>query len=139
MDQLKSVTLLPASALPEIVEVVTIVVVEIEANELGALVSVVSLVLARSSQSPDASPLLSVAVAVKEYFPSLRVDDVMEKVPLLSAVAEPKRVDPLKSFTLLPASALPEIVGVVTFVVVEIVANELGALGAVVSMVIDRA
>ena len=47
--------------------------------------------------------------------PSLRVDEVIEKTPLLPAVAEPKRVDPLKSFTVLPASAFPVIVGVLSF------------------------
>ena len=40
-------------------------------------------------------PAASVAVAVKEYVPSLSADDVMAKTPLLFAVAEPKRVEPL--------------------------------------------
>ena len=58
---------------------------------------------------------------------------------MLSAVADPKSVVPLYSFTVLPASALPVIVGVVTLVVVDVVANDDGALGAVVSIVIDSA
>ena len=36
---------------------------------------------------------------------------------------------------MLPTSALPVIVGVVSFVVVDIVVSELGALGAVVSII----
>ena len=39
------------------------------------------------------------------------MDEVIEKVPLLSAVVDPKREDPLYSFTVLPASAIPVIVG----------------------------
>ena len=62
----------------------------------------------------------------------------MEKFPLLSAVVEPKRTEPLKSFTVLPASAIPVIVGVVSFDR-EVFVKEEGALGAVVSTVIDKA
>ena len=57
---------------------------------------------------------------------------------MLSAVVEPKRIEPLKSFTVLPASAIPMIVGVVSFPKEEFVKDE-GALGAVVSTVIDKA
>ena len=57
---------------------------------------------------------------------------------MLSAVAEPKRIEPLKSFTVLPASAIPVIVGVVSFPR-EVFLKEEGALGAVVSTVIDKA
>ena len=57
---------------------------------------------------------------------------------MLSAVAEPKRIEPLKSFTVLPASAIPVIVGVVSFPR-EVFVKEEGALGAVVSTVIDKA
>ncbi len=52
----------------------------------------------------------------------------MEKAPLLSAVAEPKSVEPLYSFTVLSASALPVIVGVVSFVVVAVVVKDVGGL-----------
>ena len=41
----------------------------------------------------------------------------MEKLPLISAVAVPKEVDPLNRSTVLPASAIPVIVGVVSFVI----------------------
>ena len=64
------------------------------------------------------------------------MDEVIEKAPSLSAVAEPKRVVPLKSFTVLPASALPVMVGVLSFVEVALVVNDDGALGAVSSAVV---
>ena len=57
---------------------------------------------------------------------------------MLSAVAEPRSVEPLKSFTVLPASAIPVIVGVVSFPR-EVFVKDEGALGAVVSTVIDKA
>ena len=52
---------------------------------------------------------------------------------MLSAVADPKSVVPLYSFTVLPASALPVIVGVVSLVVVAAVINDIGGLGTRVS------
>ena len=61
----------------------------------------------------------------------------MENAPLLSAVAVPKEEDPLNNVTLEPASAVPVIVGVESFVKDEETIN--GASGAVVSTVIDRA
>ena len=48
----------------------------------------------KESEEADTFPDASVAVAVNEYDPSLRVDEVIEKAPLLSAVAEPKSVEP---------------------------------------------
>ena len=61
----------------------------------------------------------------------------MENAPLLSAVAVPKEEDPLNNVTVEPASAVPVIVGVESFVKDEETIN--GASGAVVSTVIDRA
>ena len=61
----------------------------------------------------------------------------MENTPLLSAVAVPKEEDPLNNVTLEPASAVPVIVGVESFVKDEETIN--GASGAVVSTVIDKA
>ena len=49
-----------------------------------------------------------------------------ENAPLPSAVVVPKELPPLKTSTVLPASALPVIVGVVLFVVVAIVVNDVG-------------
>ena len=61
----------------------------------------------------------------------------MENAPLLSAVAVPKEEEPLNNVTVEPASAVPVIVGVESFVKGEETIN--GASGAVVSTVIDRA
>ena len=44
--------------------------------------------------------------------------------------------DPLYKITVLPASALPEIVGVGSFVVVDVVVSVDGAIGAVSSAVV---
>ena len=60
-----------------------------------------------------------------------------EKAPLPSAVVVPKEVLPLKTSTVLFASAVPVIVGVELLVVVAAVVNDDGALGAVVSTIID--
>ncbi len=62
----------------------------------------------------------------------------MENAPLLSAVAVPKEEEPLKRVTVEFASAVPEIVGVESLVD-EDVDKDVGASGAVVSTVIDRA
>ena len=63
----------------------------------------------------------------------------MENAPLLSAVAVPKEEEPLNRVTVEPASAVPVIVGVESFVKGEDVDKDVGASGAVVSTVIDRA
>ena len=62
----------------------------------------------------------------------------MEKSPLPSAVPDPKRIDPAYSFTMLSASAIPVITGVASFVVPAGVVNDMGAPGAVVSIVIGK-
>ena len=56
-------------------------------------------------------------------------------MPLSSAVAVPREVLPLNSSTVLPASAVPSIVGVLSLVNA-IVVDITGASGAVVSIVI---
>jgi len=61
----------------------------------------------------------------------------MENAPLLSAVAVPKEEDPLNNVTLEPASAVPVIVGVESFVKDEETIND--ASGEVASTVIDKA
>ena len=58
----------------------------------------------------------------------------MENTPLLSAFAEPIIIEPLKSFTVLPASAVPVINGVLSFVIEDDVLIT-GAFGAFVSIV----
>ena len=57
----------------------------------------------------------------------------MENAPLLSAVAVPKEEEPLKRVTVEFASAVPEIVGVESFVKDEDVDKDVGASGAVES------
>ena len=63
---------------------------------------------------------------------------MIENAPLLSAVAVPKEEEPLKRVTVEPASAVPEIVGVESLVEEE-VDKDVGASGAVASMVMERA
>ena len=63
----------------------------------------------------------------------------MENAPLLSAVAVPKEEEPLKRVTVEPASAVPEIIGVESFVKDEDVDKDVGASGTVASTVIDKA
>ncbi len=62
----------------------------------------------------------------------------MENAPLLSAVAVPKEEEPLKRVTVEFASAVPEIVGVESLVD-EDVDKDVGASGAVASIVMERA
>ena len=80
--------------------------------------------------------IASVAVTVKELSPSDNSElGVIENIPVVpSAVAVPRESLPLNSSTVLPASAVPMIIGVVSLVVVSVVVN-VGAAGAVVSTV----
>ena len=59
---------------------------------------------------------------------------MIENDPSDPAVAVPRELSPLKSSTVLPASAVPSILGVVSLVAVVVVVIN-GALGAVVSIV----
>ena len=86
--------MLPASAVPVIVGVVSFPR-EVFVKDEGALGAVVSTVIDKADDADDVLPALSVAVAVSEYEPSLRADEVIEKAPLLLAVVEPKSVEPL--------------------------------------------
>ena len=78
--------------------------------------------------------IASVAVTVKELSPSDNSElGVIENIPdVPSAVVDPRDVSPLNSSTVLPSSAIPEIRGVVSLVVVSAVVN-VGAAGGVVS------
>ena len=62
----------------------------------------------------------------------------MENAPLLSAVVVPKEEEPLNNVTVEPASAVPVIMGVESFVKGEDVDKDVGASGAVASIVIDK-
>ena len=86
--------MLSASAIPVIVGVASLVVEEVVRDD-GALGAVVSTVIDKAEEELEVFPTESVAVVVNEYEPSLRADDVIEKAPLLAAVAEPKSVEPL--------------------------------------------
>ena len=59
-----------------------------------------------------------------------------EKAPLVLAVVVPNNEESINKVTFVLASALPVIVGVALLVIEEEVAKEVGALGAVVSIVI---
>ena len=60
-----------------------------------------------------------------------------EKAPLELAVVVPNTEESINRVTLVLASALPVIVGFELFVIEEEVAREVGASGAVVSIVIE--
>ena len=62
---------------------------------------------------------------------------MIENAPSLSAVAVPNEEEPLNRVTVEPASAVPEIVGVESLAA-EDVDKDVGASGAVVSIVIER-
>ena len=85
-------------------------------------------------------PTASVAVTVKEFSPSDNSElGIIENIPVVaSAVVVPRDASPLSSSTVLPASAVPIIIGVVSLVVVSVVVN-VGAAGAVVSTVMFNA
>ena len=120
--------MLPASALPVIVGVLSLVVVEKVVKDDGASGAVVSIVIANGAEADDVLPAVSIAIAIKEYVPVLSIEEVIEKTPFSFVFAEPKRVVPLYRFTVLPASALPVIVGVLSLVVVEEVVKDVGVL-----------
>ena len=69
--------------------------VEAVVSDVGAPGEIVSIVIDRAEEVVDVLPAVSVAVVVNECVPSLRAEDVIEKAPLLSAMADPKSVDPL--------------------------------------------
>ena len=96
----------------------------------------VSIVMVRE-RVLEVLPALSVAVAFILYIPSSSSElSVMEKLPLLSAVPVPITSSPILRVIVEFASALPDIVGVESFSS-EILVKEVGAAGAVVSMVMD--
>ena len=138
-ESIKRVTFEFGSAVPDIVGVGSSSS-EILVKEVGASGAVVSIVMERAEDFEETLPAASVAVAFIEYVPSeIAEDGVKEKAPLVSAVVVPKLVESIKRVILELASALPVIVGVGSLVVVVEVAKEVGASGAVVSMVTDKA
>ena len=130
-------TVEPASALPVTVGVESFVTAESVSKEIGAFGVDVSIVMDIAEDLVETLPAESVAVAVIEYSPSeIALTGVNEKLPSLSAVVVPNEVESIKRVTLELGSAFPEIVGVELFIS-EIWVREVGAFGAVVSIVMD--
>ena len=127
------VTVLPFSAVPTIVGVVSLVVVD-DVDIVGCSGFVVSIVNETGSDDVDVFPAASVAVTVKTKSCAESEGLVIVKEPSVFAVVDPNSDDPLNSFTVLPASAVPTIVGVGLLVVVDDV-DIVGCAGFVVSIV----
>ena len=131
-----NVTVELGSAIPVIVGVESFDEEEV-AKELGAFGAVVSIVREIADDLEETLPAESVADALIEYVPSeIAEDGVKENAPLESAVVVPKVEESINRVTFELASAFPVIVGVESFVEEE-VAKDVGASGAVVSIVIE--
>jgi len=125
-----------ASAVPVIIGVVSFVSEEVVARVAGASGAVVSIVMDIDDDTDEILPAESVAVAVREYTPSARAEEgETEKFPSPSAVAVPITTSPLRRVIVALASEVPVIVGVVLFVIGEVVDKVVGAIGAVESEV----
>ena len=152
---LDSVTVLLASAVPEMSGVVSLVrssVLELPLSEPatrsgddGAAIDA-SMITLNADDAKLALPAASVAVAVMECVPSWSAEDVIDQFPLPSAVAVPTVPSTsLVSVIVLFASAVPEIVAVVSLVLSSVLevplsepaarSSDDGAEGAVVSTV----
>src|SRR5262245_42687197 len=83
---------------------------------IGAVGATVSTVRARAADDAPVLPAASVAVAVKLWPPLASVAVVYDHAPLAFAVAVPIWVDPSNSLTVLPASAVPVRVSVLSLV-----------------------
>jgi hypothetical protein len=109
------VTVAPASAVPVIVGLS----LEVEAIvPIVGVVDIVSIFRVATDEALLTFPALSVAFALSVYVPSLsEVVGVYEYAPVVaSAVTVAIRVAPLYICTLLPASADPDMVGVLLLV-----------------------
>ena len=129
-----TVTVLPFSAVPTIVGLVLLVgALNVVTTGLsGALVSTVTVI---ADEASDTFPTASFAVAVMVCAPKAKaVDGVKLQTPADVAVAIPKTSAPSEIVTLLSASALPVITGLVLFVTVLTVVST-GAPGGVRSKV----
>ena len=82
----------------------------------------VSIVIFRAEEARDGLPALSVALAVRVCDPSVSRLELIAHDPLPSAVAEPRVVVPSVSKRVIvdPASAVPEMVGVSTEVMLSV-------------------
>ena len=133
----------PASAVPPITGVGS--VLDAEVVMAGAGGATLSTVMASGAEAAEVFPAASLARAVRLKLPLGRVELVMDQEPFGAAVVEPSWVLPLKRRTVLPASALPLMVGVASPVMLSVLeepesllarrSSEAGASGATLSFV----
>ena len=132
------VTVLLASPVPLMAGLGLLVTVPSEGLlMLGALGAAVSTVMLTALEAPEVLLAASVAVVVIECLPSLRaLLGVKLQLPELLAVVVPNELAPSKTVTVLLASAVPLMVGLLLLVLLPLVGLlMLGALGAAVSTV----
>ena len=132
------VTVLSASAVPAITGFLLLVaaLTVVSTGLSGAVRSIVSVMAA---EAPDTFPAISVAVAVITWAAAERsFGGVKVHAPVAEAVAVPSVVVPSRIVTVLKASAVPAITGLVLFVE-EVSVVRTGFLGGVVSTVIITA
>ena len=130
------VTVFPGRAVPFIsgVEMLTEEVVVVNN---GASLAPVSIVISNPVDKEEIFPAASVAVTVNSYVWSPEVsnrgEEMIEKDPSDPAVSVPITASPINSSTVLHASAVPVIVGLLIVKAVVVVVID-GVLGAVVSI-----
>jgi hypothetical protein len=91
------------------------VAADVDATSVGAVGACVSIVTARAVDATLVPPEV-VAVAVKEWPPSDSAVVVSVQAPLEFAVTVPSTVEPSSTFTVLPATAEPVSVNVLSLV-----------------------
>jgi hypothetical protein len=121
---------LPAGAVPMKVGVVSLVrlsVLDAPVSEAatrsgtdGATTELLTIVIESGDVAALVLPAASVAVAVMACVPWARAELVTVQLPLESAVAVPIWVEPANTLTVLPASAVPVKVGVVSVVTLSV-------------------
>src|SRR5262245_4404385 len=110
---------------------------------------VLSMLTGSGDEAAETLPAVSVAWAVMECAPLARTGLVKDQAPSAPAVVVPRRVPSEKRLTVLPASAVPVNVGVLSAVTLSVLETPVsldaarygveGAAGAVVSIVTARA
>ena len=123
------VTVSPGRAVPVIVGVEVLTEDVVVVNN-GASLAPVSIVISNSVDAEEVFHAASVAVTVNSYVWSSEVsnrgEEVTEKVPSDPAVAVPMTEPPVNNSTVLPASAVPVIVGLLIVKVVSAGASIVG-------------
>ena len=131
----KSFTVLPASAVPEKVGVAVVNPLCAGTEITGTAGAIESTLKARAVDAADTLPAASVAVAVAECAPWPIAEDTQLHEPSPAAVAVHTCAPSTETFTVLPASAVPESVGVVVVSAAFCAgATIAGAAGAIESM-----